>query len=385
MDLRPTPQQAAFRDELRAWLRANLPEPWRGPLTTEAQKREALGRARAWQRKLFEGGWAGIAWPRAYGGRGAGPIEQAIFQEELVRAGAPPRVGVIGEGLVGPTIIQMGTEEQKRKYLPPMLTGDEIWCQGFSEPNAGSDLASLATRAELRDGAYVVNGQKTWTSFAHVADRCFLLARSDPAAPKHKGITCLLADMHAPGITVRPLRMMSGDSGFNEVFFTDVRVPVAERLGPPNAGWEVAMSALSHERANLGANFTVQFKESIDALARAARSRREDPLARQKIAQLVVELEVFRLNMLRAVSRLARTGAPGPEASILKLGWSELNQKVARAALEILGDTALLDGADGGRWVYNYLRCRGNTIEAGTSEIQRNIIAQRVLGLPKGA
>src|SRR5262245_49371273 len=266
MDLNLTPSEQAFRDEFRGWLAANVPEP------RSKDDAEYVDYLRRWQRKLFEGGWAGIAWPKQYGGRGATLIEQAIFQEELALADAPHLIGTIGLSLVGPTIIALGSEDQKARYLAPILSGDEIWCQGFSEPNAGSDLASLGTKA-VRDGdAFVVNGQKIWTSFAQMADWCLLLVRTDFESPKHKGITCLLVDMKTPGISVRPLRMMSGDSGFNEVFFTDVRVPVAQVLGEINNGWTTAITALMNERANLGTGIQVLFKRNLNALIARART-----------------------------------------------------------------------------------------------------------------
>jgi len=308
----------------------------------------------------------------------------------MARVGAPEPIGVIGVSLVGPTIIAVGTDAQKQRYLAPILSGKEVWCQGFSEPNAGSDLASLGTAA-VRDGDdFIINGQKIWTSFAHFADFCLLLVRTNPAAPKHQGITCLLVDMHTPGIEVRPLRMMSGDAAFNEVFFTDVRVPATQLLGQVDQGWRVAITALMNERANLGAGLYAMFRRSLDSLIRhtgrihrRGRPLREDPLVRQKLAQIHLELEIFRLNNLRALTTINKTGIPGPEGSIQKLYWSEFNQRMTRAAMEILGPLAQRHDFDSGRWAYAYLRSRGNTIEAGTSEIQRNILAQRVLDLPK--
>jgi alkylation response protein AidB-like acyl-CoA dehydrogenase len=386
MDLGLNPAELKFRDELRAWLKVNQPAKSKETARTSAYYQYLKG----WQRKLFDGGYAGISWPKACGGRAATFIEQAIFQEELALADAPEIYGTIGLSLVGPTIIAVGTEEQKKRYLPAMLSGDEVWCQGFSEPNAGSDLASLETKA-VRDGDhFVVNGQKIWTSYAHMANFCMLAVRTDTAAPKHKGITCLLVDMKSPGISVRPLKMMSGDSGFNEMFFSNVRVPASAMLGNLHDGWNVCLTALSNERANLGIGLYVMFKRNLDALLEQARKLRrhgkpviECPVMRQKLAQSFVELEVFRLNTTRALSNLAKRGTPGPEGSIQKLYWSELNQRNAQIAMEVLGPYAQLTDYDAGRWVYNYLRCRGNTIEAGTSEVQRNIIAQRVLGLPR--
>jgi len=373
MDLNLTPDEQSFRDEFRAWLQENV---------FEAKTVDELKR---WQRTLFEGGWAGISWPKQYGGRGATLMQQAIFQEELALAGAPQLIGVIGLSLVGPTIIAMGTDEQKSRHLSKILSGEEIWCQGFSEPNAGSDLASLGTRA-LRDGDdFIVNGQKIWTSFAHIADWCLLLVRTDFEAPKHKGITCLLADMHAPGVTVRPLRMMSGDAGFNEVFFDNVRISPSQVLGKVNEGWTTAIAALMNERANLGTGVQVLFRRNLNALIARARSmnRGADPIVRQKLAQAYLELEILRLNTNRALTSLSKSGVPGPEGSTLKLYWSEMNQRTQQTAQEVLGPYAQLSDFDNGTWQFSYLRARGNTIEAGTSEIQRNIIAERVLGLPK--
>lgn len=390
MDLALNPSELKFRDDLRAWLKVNLPAKTSRAVRTSESTSAYYQYLKDWQRKLYDAGYAGIAWPKEFGGRGATFIEQAIFQEELALADAPEIWGTIGLSLVGPTIMTVGTEAQKKRYLPGMLSGDEIWCQGFSEPNAGSDLASLETKAVLDGDHFVINGQKIWTSYAHIANFCMLVVRTDTAAPKHKGITCLLVDMKAPGISVRPLKMMSGDSAFNEMFFSNARVPVDCILGKVNEGWNVAITALSNERANLGIGLYVAFKRNLDALVEQARNLQrhgkpviEDPVIRQKLAQAFVELEVFRLNTTRALSNLAKRGVPGPEGSIQKLYWSELNQRNAQIAMEVLGPYAQLADFDAGRWVYNYLRCRGNTIEAGTSEVQRNIIAQRVLGLPR--
>ena len=389
MDLNLTPNEQQFRDEFRAWLAANLPAEWAGSTNSE-DRSDYINYLRDWQRKLYEGGWAGISWPQQYGGRGVSLMEQAIFQEELARANSPQLIGTIGLSLVGPTIIAMGTEEQKERYLAPILSGEEIWCQGFSEPNAGSDLASLGTKA-IRDGDdFIVNGQKIWTSLAQLADWCLLLVRTDTAAPKHKGITCLLVNMRSEGISVRPLRQMSGDSGFNEVFFANLRVPVAQVLGKVDQGWTTAITALMNERANLGSGMQVIFKRNLEALiARTHTVERngglasEDPIVRQKLAQAYLELEILRLNTSRALTSLSKTAIPGPEGSIQKLYWSEWNQRMQQTAQEILGPYGQLSDFDNGMWQYGYLRTRGNTIEAGTSEVQRNIIAERVLGLPK--
>jgi alkylation response protein AidB-like acyl-CoA dehydrogenase len=389
VDLNLTPTEQSFRDSFRAWLAANTPAPWQGNSNSE-DRSDYYRYLKEWQRKLYEGGWAGISWPKEFGGQGASLMEQAIFQEELARANAPQLIGTIGLSLVGPTIIALGTPEQKTRYLAPILSGDEIWCQGFSEPNAGSDLAAVSTRA-IRDGDdFIINGQKIWTSFAQLADWCLQLVRTDNDAPKHKGITCLLVSMRSEGITVRPLRQMSGDSGFNEVFFSNVRVPASHVLGEVNRGWTTAITALMNERANLGTGSQVIFKRNLEALIDRARTTQrdgklasEDPIVRQKLAQAYLELEILRLNTNRALTSLSKTGVPGPEGSIQKLFWSEWNQRTQQTAQEIFGPYGQLSDFDQGMWQYGYLRSRGNTIEAGTSEIQRNIIAERVLGLPK--
>ncbi|MDQ4026325.1 MAG: acyl-CoA dehydrogenase [Actinomycetota bacterium] len=391
MDFRDTPSEAAFRSELRAWMQANLPEGWanRGPSSGRGDEETS----RAWARVLFEGGYAGLTWPREYGGAGAPYTHQAIFLEESARAEAPEHIGIIGLGMAGPTIITHGTEEQKARYLPKILSGEEVWCQGFSEPGSGSDLASLRTRAERDGDDFVVNGQKVWSSFAHIADHCILMVRTDPSAPKHQGITYLLADMHAPGVEVRPLRQITGDPEFNEIFFTDVRVPVANVLGEVNGGWAVAMTTLMHERGTLGFALTARLEVAVKNLVALAQEVRtngrpasEDPLFRDRIARQWIELQELRFTNYRALTGLVQTGVPGPEGSIAKLHWSESNQRLGKLALEILGPRAGLEGPEGpwnGYWQYQQLRSRGNTIEAGTSEVLRNIIAERVLGLPR--
>lgn len=389
MDLNLTDEEVAFRDEFRSWLQANVPEPW--PADANKSSDPAYTRyLRDWQQLLFDAGWAGVSWPKVYGGRGASPIQLSLYLSEMARAHAPQSIGVIGEALVGPTIMVAGTDKQKDKFLRKILTGEDVWCQGYSEPNSGSDLASLGTRA-VRDGdSYVVNGQKIWTSFAHVADWCLLLVRTDTDVPKHKGITCLLVDMQSEGVSTKPLRQMSGDAGFNEVFFTNVRVPAENQLGDANNGWRVGLTALMNERANLGAAMYVGFEETMTQLIAHCKSRQrngqllsDDPVIRQKLAQAEVELEIFRLNSDRALSRANSSETPGAEGSILKLYWSEMNQRLTSTAMDILGDLTQLNSFDEGAWMYRFLRARANTIEGGTSEIQRNIIAERILGLPK--
>ncbi len=390
MDLKPTPAEQQFRDELRAWLKANVPPKFEGDTTTEEGRRAEFEYLRAWQRKVYEGGWAGISWPKEYGGRGATVIEHAIFQEEFALANAPGLINTLGLAIIGPTIIAAGTEAQKQRFVSKILSAEEIWCQGFSEPNAGSDVASLGTKAILDGDHFVVNGQKIWTSFAHFSDWILLLVRTDPDAPKHKGITALLVDMKTPGVTVRPLRQITGEADFNEVFFDNVRVPVENVLGEVNKGWQTAITTLMNERANLGGGMYIRFKRQLDALIARARETNvngkisaTDPITRQKLAQIYVDLEVFRHNANRALSKMSKYKIPGPEGSILKIYWSEMNQRLQQASMETLGPVAQLTGFDEGEWVYEYLRSRANTIEAGTSEILRNIVAERVLGLPK--
>ena len=391
MDFRDTPQEAEFRSELRAWIEANLPDGWRDRPPTGGRLDEAT--SREWAKNLAEGGYAGLTWPKEFGGAGAPYTYQAIFLEESARAETPEHIGVIGLGMAGPTIIAHGTDEQKSAHLAKILSGEEVWCQGFSEPGSGSDLASLRTRGELDGDAFVVNGQKVWSSFAHIADYCILMVRSDPQAPKHEGITYLLVDMHSPGVEVRPLRQITGDPEFNEIFFNDVRVPVENVLGEINDGWRVAMTTLLHERGTLGFALTARLEVMVRKLVQLASETRvnghlasEDPLFRDRIARHWVELQGLRFTNYRALTKLVQTGVPGPEGSIAKLHWSETNQRLTKLALEILGPTAQLDGDGGswgGFWQYQQLRSRGNTIEAGTSEVLRNIIAERVLGLPR--
>ena len=388
MDLNLTESELQFRDDLRAWLKDNLPKE---PIKAKSDRdSEYWSKLRGWQNKMFEGGWAAVTWPKEFGGRGTTPIEAAIYMEEMAAFDAPECVGTIGEGLIGPTIMAEGTEEQKEYFLPRILNGADIWCQGFSEPNSGSDVASLATKAVREGDEFVVNGQKTWTSYAAVADWCLLLVRTDNDAPKHKGISALLVDMKSEGVSVRPLQQMSGESAFNEMFFTNVRVPAKNLIGELNDGWRITITTLMNERANLGSSFYIQFKKALNSLISLMKEKKsggkrliDDPINRQKIAQVHLELEIFKLTTNRALSKITNNATPGPEGSILKIFWSELNQRFVQTATEILGDDTQLHGFEEGTWAHRYLRSRGNTIEAGTSEIQRNIIAMRVLGLPR--
>jgi alkylation response protein AidB-like acyl-CoA dehydrogenase len=393
MDLNLTADETQFRDEFRAWLAKHAPKDWEHRRDETVEQHFAF--LKTWQRTLYDGGWAGISWPSEYGGRGASLMQQVIFWQEMALAGAPPMANVLGLGLVGPTLIAFGTGAQKSRFLRKILSAEEIWCQGFSEPNAGSDLAGLQTEARLDGGHYIVNGQKVWTSYGWASDWCELVVRTDPAAPKHKGLTVLLVDMKSPGIEVRPLRQMTGESEFNEVFFRDVRVPVEHVVGQVNKGWDVAMGTLMHERGTFGAGLQITYRRNMDRLVELSRTIRrggkpasQDPVVRQKLAQCYAEVQIMRANQLRAFSRISATGVPGPEGSIQKIFWSELNQRMQQVAQELLGPYGQLDGRDDrsvdhGAWSYGYLRARGNTIEAGTSEIQRNIIGHFVLGLPR--
>jgi alkylation response protein AidB-like acyl-CoA dehydrogenase len=362
VDLRDSPDEAAFRERVRSWLADNLPaEP--GP---------------EWSRTMFDAGFAGLTWPQEYGGRGEPYSHQAIALEEFAKAGAPNHMNVIALGMAGPTIMVHGTEQQKQRYLPKMLSAEEIWCQGFSEPGAGSDLSAVRTRVEPRDDGFVVNGQKVWSSVAHLADFCILVGRSDPGSERHAGLTYVIVDMHAPGVEVRPLQQITGEAEFNEIFFTDVHVPGKNLLGEIGGGWQVAMTTLLHERGTLGFALTGVLDSQVHRLIALAKERAaDDPIIRDRVAQEWIELQALKLTNYRSLTTLMQTGIPGPEGSGSKLHWSEQNQRLTKLALEILG------GEDDGYWGYQQLRSRGNTIEAGTSEILRNIIAERVLGLPR--
>jgi len=393
VDLNLTRDETQFRDELRNWLAQHVPADWDEMRQKPLESRFAF--LREWQRTLYHAGWAGVSWPKEYGGRGASAMKQVIFWEEMARAGAPPLANVLGLGMVGPTLIAFGTEAQKKRFLANILSADEIWCQGFSEANAGSDLASLSTEARLDGDHYIVNGHKVWNSYGWAADWCELIVRTDTAAPSHKGLTVLLVDMRSPGVEVRPLRQMTGESEFCELFFRNVCVPAENVVGKVNGGWEVAIGTLMHERGTFGAGLQIMYRRNIERLIELSHSMRrngrpasQDPIIRQKLAQCYAEVEIMRLNQMRAFSRLSATGVPGPEGSIQKIFWSELNQRLQQVAQEVLGAYGQLEGASGfsiddGLWSYGYLRARGNTIEAGTSEIQRNIVGHFVLGLPR--
>jgi len=384
VDLTLSPVEEAFRDELREWLAAN--NPGREPGGDDA----SFEFRRTWQRALHEAGWAGVAWPKEYGGRGASLIESAIFSEEVVRARTPALANVLGLAMGGPTVIAHGSEEQKRRYLPPILSADEIWCQGFSEPESGSDLASLKTRA-VRDGDdWVVTGQKVWTTYAHHAKWCMLVARTDLDAPKHKGLTYFLMDMEQDAVQVRPLRQITGESEFNELFIEEARIPHANIVGGEGNGWAVAITTLMHERSQLAFSLQVAVQIVLSELLERAKQTRaqngllasEDPVIRQRLAQLLIEAEVLRLNAYRGLSAVMKGGQPGPEGSLGKWHWSEVNQSLTELAMQIAGPRAMLSESEH-NWSYRFLRARANSIEGGTTEILKNIVAERVLGLPR--
>lgn len=394
MDFHFSAQEEAFRQEVRAWLATNVPPSHTSDAFEERSADERFDLHLAWQKQLHTGNWVGIHWPKAYGGRGATILEQVIYAEEMGRVHAPGIANALGVMLVGPTLIHWGTEEQKQRFIPKILSAEEIWCQGYSEPGSGSDLASLQTRAVEDGDFFVINGQKVWTSYAHRADWCILLVRTDPHAPKHQGITYLLVDMKTPGITVRPLVQITGDAEFNEVFFEDVRVPKTNIVGELNRGWQVAVTTLMFERANIGMGFQLEpvMRQLIDLSKRVSYNGSpawDDGSVRQRLMQLVIEVQALKYSGYRQLTRQLRGAPPGPEGSIAKLAGSDLSLRIAQFAMELLGPYSQLalgaaQSLDNGKWSRRALSARLMTIAGGTSEIQRGIIGDRVLGLPKG-
>ena len=400
MDFSYTPEQEAFRKDMREWLETNSAEVFgkrsHGPGSGEvAADEDRWARTLEYHRRLYKRGIVALHWPKQWGGAGAGLVEQAIYQDEVLRLGLPLYgANQLAIDRIGPTLIHLGTDEQRNRYLPKMLSGDEIWCQGYSEPNAGSDLAGLQTRAVLDGDEFVVNGQKVWTSLAQRADMQVLLVRTDPAAPKHKGISYLLVDMHTPGITVRPLVQITGDSGFNEVFYDNVRVPRKNLVGEINQGWQVSIATLMYERVSGGTRHPVE--RTVTELIELSRHVKFDgvvaaqhPYVRQRLAQFQIEALCMRLSRYRSLTAQLKGRVPGPESSFGKLHATELNLRVAMFADELLGpygnlEHGSLGAVEGGKWVTRTLAARGLTIAAGSSEIQHNIIGERVLKLPKG-
>ncbi len=396
------PEAGEYREKIRAFLAANLPEGWKGLGALAPEARVEF--TENWRRTLAENNLLGLSWPTEYGGPGLSPLEKVILAEEFAKAGVPtggPN-DVFGIGMVGNTIIRWGTEEQKKHFLPRILSGEDRWCQGYSEPNAGSDLANLGCRAELDGDEWVLNGQKIWTSAGHLANWIFVLGRTDPDAPKHKGITFFLVPMEQPGVEVRPIRMISGESEFNEVFFTDARTPRENVVGEVNGGWAVAMTLLGFERGEEAATLSIAFRAELDRLEGLARAkgRLSDPLIRQRLAWCHSKVEIMRYLGMRTLTRFLAGEHPGPDAAITKLNWSEYHRKVTELSLDILGPEAMVpSGSPPGSafrtddvgvpvdnvrsWTDTFLNARAGTIYAGTSQVQRNIIGEMVLGLPK--
>lgn len=384
MDLADSAEDGQFRVALRAWLQRHLDEFRALPKNPTA----AMQVSRDWQRKLYDAGYVGLAWPVECGGRAAPPTQQVIFGEECARAGAPPLINTIGLNILGPALIQHGSPEQKQRFLPRILRAEDLWCQGFSEPGAGSDLAALRTRAEIDGDHLVVTGQKVWTSLGPVADWCFLLVRTSSDGPPQQGITYVLMDMRSPGVQVVPIRQITGKTHFSELFLESVRIPLENVVGRIGDGWSVAKSTLAAERSGLAG--VVELERNLARLAKMAgrAGRRGDPIARQRLAQLHIEKEVLKYTGYRVLTVQMRGVRPGPESSFGKLAASEFRMKIMETAMELLGPHAVVGrkdphAPDRGRWPGLYLDARAYTIGGGTSEVMRNIIAEKTLGLPK--
>jgi alkylation response protein AidB-like acyl-CoA dehydrogenase len=391
MDFELTVQEQRFRDTLRAWLQEQLPTGWGKTVFEPVELQARIAFLKDWSRKLHAAGYAGLSWPQEYGGAGATLMEQVIFNEEVARVKAPTPYNGIALGMVGPTLIEAGTEAQKQRYLSKMLTCEEIWCQGYSEPGSGSDLASLQTRA-IQDGdSFIINGQKVWTSYAHDAAFCFLLARTNPDVPKHKGLSCFIVDMHSPGVTIRPLKQMTSESEFNEVFFENVRVPRENLVGELDNGWMVGIGLLMHERATTSILGQANVQVLIQDLCTLAqqRGRSQEPVIRQRLAHLYTESEAVKYYGYRCLTKRLRGLPPGPEGSAHRLALTRIVQRAQELAMELEGPYAqLMHGSawsiQDGSWQFSFLRSRSATIAGGTAEIQLNIIGERVLSLPKG-
>ena len=376
MDYRDTPEEAEFRAELRQWLHENNPPDWRA-IDDDVELSDLN---RRWHQALYKGGYVGMGWPKEYGGQDRSPVYDAILNDEAGRADAPhiPSVGYLGRA-----IFTHGTEEQKKRFLPTLLNGDIRWCQGFSEPGAGSDLASLRTRAELFDDHYLVNGQKMWTSGAQYSDWCLMLVRTDPDVPKHRGISCLLTSMTVPGIEVRPIVLADGEPETSEVFYDNVEVPVSQRLGDPGAGWRIAMTTVSYERGPADIGFIATYMRAlheVEALA-AERGLADEPEVRKGLAMAYVRGETLRLNAVEQLSMRVSGRPPGPEGSVAKLLWAEAEQTLAHLAMDIAGPEALTGRAD--KILHQYFRSRPVSVYGGSAQIQKNILAQHMLQMPR--
>jgi len=389
VDLGFTKEEESFREEVRSWLDENLPAEWRHRGVGGYREDDDEDIQRRWQRTLHEAGWLKLGWPTDAGGRSATPVMQAIYQEEMARAGAPVILGRLGVTLLAPTLLGHGTQWQKDEYIDRILSGDLVFCQGFSEPDAGSDLAGLRTRAEHKDGGWVLNGQKTWSSGAHYADKSFLLARTTTEGEAHKGIGFFLVDMHQPGVEVRRIRQMTGGGEFSEIFLSGAEVEDRDLVGQPGDGWKIAMAVFGFERGGLAQ--AARFERAVGELAALARNHGvgSDAATRQRVAQAQIEAHVFKVIGLRNLTRAEHGHPPGPEASLTKLYWSEMDKRMQELAVGLQGAYGALapespSAIEDGRWQYGWMWAQAETIYAGSSEIQRNIIAERVLGLPRG-
>ncbi len=396
-----TAEADSFREKIQAFLAEHLPANWQGIGALDAEAAHQF--SNEWRDILRDNQLLAASWPQEYGGAGLSELEGVIMAEEFAKAGVPTGTAndVFGIQMVGNTIIQWGTEEQKKHFLPRIISGEDLWCQGYSEPNAGSDLANIGCKAELDGDEWVLNGQKIWTSAGHLADWIFVLTRTDPDATKHRGITFVLCPMDQPGVEVRPIKMISGESEFNEVFFSDARVPKENVIGEVNGGWAVAMTLLGYERGEAAATTPVAFKTEIDRLFELAKQegKADDPLVRQRLAWAYSKVEIMRYLGMRTLTKFLEGGHPGPDASIFKLYWSEYHRLSTELSLDILGADAMnIDGKfpssafstdqpgapnDSGSWIGTFLNARAGTIYAGTSQVQKNIIGEMVLGLPK--
>ena len=394
MNFDDTPEEAAFRTEVRAWIDANAPKHLREPLSQAGfgsgpQGFDTMAEAKAWQKKKAEAGWACLHWPKEYGGRGATPIERVIWGQEEGVYSALGGTFIIGHGMCGPTMMTYASEDQKRRFLPPLAAGEEIWCQLFSEPAGGSDLAGLRTRAEPDGDDWIINGQKIWTSGAQYSDWGILITRTDPTVPKHKGMTMFFLDMRSPGIEIRPIKQANGQSGFNEVYFTDVRIPGAQRLGPVNGGWQVSLTTLMNERLSIGSGMSTGFPELLDLCCRIETPDGlavDDRAVRSKLATWACRQSGLKYTGFRAISALSRGETPGPENSIGKLVAGPTMQEIATFALDLQAQAGVLVDPElavaTARFQTMLLRSPATRVEGGTDEILRNIIAERVLGLP---
>lgn len=393
MDFKFTQKEEAFRRELRSWLQENLPPGWLdGKKRLPKDDKEYADFLRDWQRKLYDGGWAAIAWPEKYGGRAATIMEEIVYQQEMVYADAPPLINYVGIHMVGPTLMQIGTEEQRERYIKKILTGEEVWCQGYSEPNAGSDLAAIQTSAVRVGDRWLINGQKVWTSFGHLADKCFLLARTGQFDKKHKGITVFLMDMHQPGVETRPIVQMDGQQEFNEVYLTDAVAHDSDIVGKVHEGWGVTIALLMHERTGIGGQVFTLEKQFNDLIQLTKFLQRDDrpliraPLVRQRLADFYSRVQGARLNYYRNLTKTLKNGHPGAEGSMDKWMVSELTKEIFSYALSIQGPSGVLwkeHAPVHSSWQENFLYSFGMTIGGGTSEMQKNTIAERILGLPK--